>query len=415
MKAVKLFVFLVIMTFVRGNLKFLVSQSIKGFVQEYLSKKSLEIELVIYGKFGLNLELVDEILKDQSTAYKVLARFSSNSESKELGLPSIHIFDSLNTFEATKDVQWLGSFGELIEKLVYIPNATTNDIMIRSQNKYPMLAINFLINGTEESIDLVSFRVVTSGNCKCREFQKINQFNRKSMKYESEKFYLKEFLDIPNCTLLIVTDKINCFPTYCNILGTIADLLNYNIIYERWNRVSNQIKFDIQEPLETKKGFHRGTLLIYSEIVSTVPPGEPYTQLEKIFLMFDIEVWIAIVATLLIAIATVQVTKIWSIKVRNFVFGTNIKTPIVNLIATFLAGGQFKIPQRNFARFLLMLFIIWSLIIRTCYQSLLFTYLQSDMRKPIIKTKDELFKMNLTYYNTDEKFLRNYFGNETAR
>lgn len=235
------------------------------------------------------------------------------------------------------------------------------------------------------------------------------------MKWENEKFHLKEFLDISNCTLLIGTDGLKCFSVYCRILETVADLLNYNIIYERWDRVSNQNKYDIQESIETKWGFIRGTLLTYGELVFTVPAGEPYTQLEKMFLMFDIEVWIAIAGTFLIAMATVQLTKCWSQKVRNFVFGRNIKTPIINLFATFFSGSQFKIPQRNFARFLLTLFIIWSLIIRTCYQSLLYTYLQEDMRKPIIKTKDELFKANLTYYNLDEAFLKNYFHNQSAR
>jgi len=56
------------------------------------------------------------------------------------------------------------------------------------------------------------------------------------------------------------------------------------------------------------------------------------------------------------------------------------------------------VPRRNFARFLLMLFIIWSLIFRTCYQGLLFEYLQGDGRKPPIKSIKELLSRNLTYF-----------------
>lgn len=44
-----------------------------------------------------------------------------------------------------------------------------------------------------------------------------------------------------------------------------------------------------------------------------------------------------------------------------------------------------------------MVFVIWSLIIRTCYQSMLFQYLQADLRQSEVKTIDELIE-KLTIY-----------------
>jgi hypothetical protein len=43
-----------------------------------------------------------------------------------------------------------------------------------------------------------------------------------------------------------------------------------------------------------------------------------------------------------------------------------------------------------------MSFIWWSVIIRTCYQSTLYKNLQRDMRKPMIKTFDELNEKNFS-------------------
>lgn len=131
----------------------------------------------------------------------------------------------------------------------------------------------------------------------------------------------------------------------------------------------------------------------------SVPPGEPYTLLEKMFLMFDASVWIAIIVTFFIGFVTIQIINLLSRKVQNFVYGRDIQSPTMNLLNVFLCGGQFKVPRRNFARFLLVLFIVYSLIIRTCYQSTLFKLLQADVRKPEVKMIAELYDRGFTLYS----------------
>lgn len=38
-----------------------------------------------------------------------------------------------------------------------------------------------------------------------------------------------------------------------------------------------------------------------------IPPGEPYSYLEKMFLMFDWEVWVAIAVTIFNSLAAIQI------------------------------------------------------------------------------------------------------------
>jgi hypothetical protein len=83
------------------------------------------------------------------------------------------------------------------------------------------------------------------------------------------------------------------------------------------------------------------------------------------FLMFDDWTWICIGVTLSMALLTIQLINFMSVKVQKFIFGRDIRTPTLNLANIFLNGSQNRVPGRNFARFLLILFIIWSLIIRT--------------------------------------------------
>lgn len=102
--------------------------------------------------------------------------------------------------------------------------------------------------------------------------------------------------------------------------------------------------------------------------------------------------------TIFIGLGVIQIINRCSLVIRNIVFGHGNNTPTLNMASTFLAGYQNRVPEGNFARFILMLFIIWCLIFTTCHQSELFKHLQSDERKPPAKSFAEIIEKNLTYH-----------------
>lgn len=53
---------------------------------------------------------------------------------------------------------------------------------------------------------------------------------------------------------------------------------------------------------------------------------------------------------------------------------------------------------RNFARFLLMLYILFCMIIRTAYQGKQFEFLQNEMRPADVKTISEMISRNFSFY-----------------
>ena len=139
------------------------------------------------------------------------------------------------------------------------------------------------------------------------------------------------------------------------------------------------------------------------EFVFFVPPGEPYTQLEKMFLIYDLEVWIAIFVFLIGGLCIIQIFKFTTQRFQRIFVGSNINTPSLNLAEIFLVGGlSSKIPRGFYAKFIFVLFMIWSLIIRTCYQSELFKYLQRDMRRPAADTFDDLYDGHYNFYDSEE-------------
>jgi hypothetical protein len=87
-------------------------------------------------------------------------------------------------------------------------------------------------------------------------------------------------------------------------------------------------------------------------------------------LPFDMYTWALIGFTFAAAVNAVFFVSLTATRTKNFVFGSKVTTPFLNIAHVFFGLGQTVLPQRNFARFILMMFIIYCLIIRTAWQGM---------------------------------------------
>jgi hypothetical protein len=127
-----------------------------------------------------------------------------------------------------------------------------------------------------------------------------------------------------------------------------------------------------------------------------IPPGEIYGDYEKMLLPFDTCTWIAIAVTINVGFVGILIIKCLSARIQRLVFGANNFSLLMNFIDILINGGQNTNLVQNASRFFLLNFMIWSLIIRTCYQSEAFENLQQLKRKPIMTTLESLSKANFT-------------------
>jgi hypothetical protein len=111
-----------------------------------------------------------------------------------------------------------------------------------------------------------------------------------------------------------------------------------------------------------------------------VPPGSPYTALDKLVVPFDDGTWALTLITFVLTFGTILIVYRMKVEVQNLVFGENVTTPSLNVLAAFFGISQVVLPRRNFARFLVMSFILLSFMVRNLYQGMMFDYLQRDMR-----------------------------------
>lgn len=138
-----------------------------------------------------------------------------------------------------------------------------------------------------------------------------------------------------------------------------------------------------------------------------VPPGKEYTAFEKLAIPFSFTVWILILSFGIIGVAVISITQCLSKTLQNFVFGTGVRHPCMNMFIGTIGGSQNVLPRRNFARFLLMMLLLYSLVLRTLYQGLYYQFLRSNNQHKRVETVEEMAENGFTFfvYNGVEELL----------
>jgi Bacterial extracellular solute-binding proteins, family 3 len=135
------------------------------------------------------------------------------------------------------------------------------------------------------------------------------------------------------------------------------------------------------------------------KIIFIVPPGSDLTSFEHLIFPFEFSLWISILSCFLIGLFVIFLMNSRSKVVQNFVFGTGVRNPYLNMFIAFIGGSQNKLPGRNFARFLLMMFLMYSLIIRTIYQASFYQLLKSNKRHREVQSVDEMIEKDFKIYS----------------
>ena len=116
--------------------------------------------------------------------------------------------------------------------------------------------------------------------------------------------------------------------------------------------------------------YNRSVLLEFSytyfldQLVLVIPPGKLLTSFQKLLRPFNFFVWIILCGTILLAFLIITLIQIKSERVKEFCFGKGVKNPYMNVIIAIFGGSQHSVPKRNFARSLLMMFLLFCLVIR---------------------------------------------------
>jgi ABC-type amino acid transport substrate-binding protein len=152
---------------------------------------------------------------------------------------------------------------------------------------------------------------------------------------------------------------------------------------------------------ERRMKFMSATFSYYSSpLIVMVPRGKDVTPIERLMKPFQDAVWIWVVLVFAVAFLVIGFLKIKCDEAqRDFVFGKRNREPTLNLFTSFIGGSLAKLPTRNFARTLLCMFLLYSLIVRNSYTGALFNFIKtSNVRRPPLNSIDAMVEENFTFY-----------------
>uniref|UniRef100_A0A3F2ZEM3 Putative ionotropic receptor ligand binding domain-containing protein n=1 Tax=Phlebotomus papatasi TaxID=29031 RepID=A0A3F2ZEM3_PHLPP len=142
-----------------------------------------------------------------------------------------------------------------------------------------------------------------------------------------------------------------------------------------------------------------------------IPPGRAHSNMEKLFLPMRYIIWSFLSAIFIISAIVVAIAKFIKPRRRAFIFGQRNNYPYINTINVFLGGSVAETPGRNFARFLLMLWILLSIVVRSSYQGALFGFLKEQKNVTIVDTFPKMLQEGYRIYGVEGT--RKYFASMT--
>ena len=193
--------------------------------------------------------------------------------------------------------------------------------------------------------------------------------------------------------------------------------LNFKIKYNLWNEKEFNIHRDdyllsllMLIHVHRVRDVLKYPVVVTSGFIFVVPPGMPYTPLEKFLLPFDDLTWILILLWFGVAFTVVILIRLTkSSSINEWIVGSNVRHPALNVFGVLMGSCMKVLPKTNVARFMLMNLILFCLIMRTAYQGKYFEFLTSNPTKKPMTTFEDIAASNFSIYHDQENFyLNNY-------
>lgn len=312
--------------------------------------------------------------------------------------------------------------------LVVYPNGTVNELNKIFTILWKMFVanVNIIIDSDDKKLQIFTFMPFHGNRCHNTIAVHINEFN--GSQWISKNFFPRKFFNLNGCTIRVglfniepaiivngphlsgfdvdiisdVMTSINAslnFTIYPIATGSIfsngsaTGLLGHTIRGEvdvSLRQFSNQN--DRRKLLSDTVSYHSDTLILI------MPLPLPLNELLKFFRPLSFEVWISLGVVLIIALFVIRLIKAMPRLYYNLIIGEKLQNEYLNILIGFVGMSQTKVPQRNFPRFLLMMFLIFCLIIRSLYTGQMFNILKTDIRSKEFTTIHDFYKADFEFF-----------------
>lgn len=331
-------------------------------ISEFYVNKSVEFDFFVQdSKAGYLNDILNDILKVKADVPQKIIKFSGNENGMEINRSAVLLFiDVAGYIEFHKRFMLNNQY--LYSKSFYFTIFISDFTHVRNINfSHPMIKYeSFLVMHKINCYCLKAFVMFNQPNCRKWTERIINQFEVRTKSWTNESFFIGKLNDFNGCELVISVPvpyypaftityneertKITGFEGFgIEIIELISKDLNFSVAFNPYHtiflkyfhsdqRIDARIDYMRVGARSVERGWFSTHPIETIDEVIIISHSVPYTQFEKLFLPFEIEVWLCLIILLSIAILTIVVISFMSKTIQKFVFGTRVKTPMVNLV-----------------------------------------------------------------------------------
>ncbi|KAL7012941.1 hypothetical protein ACKWTF_015113 [Chironomus riparius] len=408
------------------------SNGLKEVVQEFYIKNEIQFDIVVINDRIKNQFELDFLIKNYGTFAHRLSSIPNKLNGIFVTTNSAVILAS-----SCADLNFINSkiflanqFTKSFRFLIYIQNCKLNKLqnyieylVVKKQLTFKKGLIEnyeFLLINDGHFLKLTTIEWFTESACNHPQLVILNTFNKLTQKWSKKLKIYEKFQDFHGCnlTLWVAPDiKPSLFADIImekdnhkgRVVGLIPQIFidlsqKYNFVpkfqmFEEEAGHLAEVCFNVFRPssvFDMKMHFTVSFLEIRDIILTT--PGELYTPYEKLWLPFDDLTWKFLIFVFCVAFAAILVINQSPKLVQEGIYGVKIQKPALNVISAFFGIAQHKVPRKSFPRCLLIIFVLFCLIFRTCYQSKMFEFMTTEPRHPSPKSFQDLKIKNYTMY-----------------
>ncbi|KAL7012940.1 hypothetical protein ACKWTF_015112 [Chironomus riparius] len=409
------------------------SNGLKEVVQEFYIKNEIQFDIVVINDRIKNQFELDFLIKNYGTFAHRLSSIPNKLNGIFVTTNSAVILAS-----SCADLNFINSkiflanqFTKSFRFLIYIQNCKLNKLqnyieylVVKKQLTFKKGLIEnyeFLLINDGHFLKLTTIEWFTESACNHPQLVILNTFNKLTQKWSKKLKIYEKFQDFHGCnlTLWVAPDiKPSLFADIImekdnhkgRVVGLIPQIFidlsqKYNFVpkFQMFEEEAGRLAdvcFSVYRPSSGLDDMHFTAPFMEIQDIILATPGELYTPYEKLWLPFDDLTWKFLIVVFFVAFIAIFVINQSSKLVQDEIYGVNIQKPALNVISAFFGIAQHKVPKKSFPRCLLIIFVFFCLIFRTCYQSKMYEFMTTEPRRPPPRSVRELTDRNFTLYTT---------------
>jgi len=421
--------------------------AISSFCEEFFVKKSINFDVILFGNpsDGTNSIMAKMVQKYPVEYLRIAALSNWNyivTKSSVVLLKGLNDLDEFN-----QNIKTIRDKNEELTFLIYLDQMTEMDVGTSCTSALNVFNVNFYyLYNMEITLRLEVPDLFSSLACNFLTLKFVSIFKKIELIWETTIKSERKFQNMHECPLIFAQfyskflyvnnvkkpflhksilsyDKIDSLksqPLTSKLSGFIVDMaeilsktMNFKPSYKFFEIDLESLYKDhfetiLEIPVSISGSYRLSSHLTDNSVtlvIKNVIKNVKYVNHDFFLHSFDLMTWIVVFMSFGVAFVVIFYMN-WRLGTVRICPRKELTRPALNVLQIVFGCRQKKLPRANFARFILILFILLCFVLRICYWSQLVGFMSSEVEKVEPRTAEDLIRDNYMIYSCSSRFDR---------